>query len=322
MSNTELKSEHRVLVLGATGFVGRRLVKQLAGERIKMRLFARDPSEAEAIVPEGADAEIVQGDLISITSLKKALKDIHSAFYLVHSLGSRSVAKNIKFAERDIIAASYFINAADTEGLKRVIYIGGLGEKGSDLSEHLKSRAEVATILSSGKPEATILRAAVIIGAGGTSFEMLRYLVERMPVMTCPKWINTRIQPIAVKDVIQYLLGCLMNPETAGKTFDIGGPDVLTYKIMMEQYAKARGLSKRLIIGLPFITPALSAFWVGLVTPIPSGVAHPLIDGLKNEVICRDNCIDEYVPIKKSSFVDAVKTAFSEETSGPGKTGF
>jgi uncharacterized protein YbjT (DUF2867 family) len=151
---------------------------------------------------------------------------------------------------------------------------------------------------------------------------MLRYLVERLPVMICPKWINTRIQPIAVKNVIEYLAGCLMNPETAGKTFDIGGPDIMTYKMMMHKYAEARGLAKRLIIDVPLVTPTLSAYWVDLVTPISSGIAHPLIEGMKNEVICQDNSIEQYVPIEKITFEAAVKKAFAEETSGPGVTGF
>jgi uncharacterized protein YbjT (DUF2867 family) len=167
-----------------------------------------------------------------------------------------------------------------------------------------------------------MLRAAFIIGAGGASYEMLRYLVERLPVMICPKWIKSRIQPIAVKDVIAYLAGCLINPETAGKTFDIGGPEVLTYKKMMQQYAEARGLAKRIIIDVPLLTPSLSSYWVDLVTPIPSGIAHPLIEGLKNEVICRDSSIDNYITIKKTSFRDAVKIAYKEESSGPGVTGF
>lgn len=322
MDDLRLKAEDRVLILGATGFIGRRLVRELAGRDIRLRVLARDPSKASGMATEGKDIEIVQGDLMQKKGLKAAFKAIHSAFYLVHSMGGKSIIKHIEFIEKDKKAARNFISAAGDAGLKRVIYLGGLGEKGKGLSEHLSSRAEVAEILSSGNPSATILRAAVIIGAGGASFEMLRYLVERLPVMICPKWINTRIQPIAVNDVITYLSGCLANPETAGKTFDIGGPEILTYKIMMEQYAEARGLAKRIIIDVPFLTPALSSYWVDLVTPIPSGIAHPLIEGLKNEVICRDNSIDTYIPIEKNSFRDAVKTAFEEETSGPGVTGF
>jgi uncharacterized protein YbjT (DUF2867 family) len=322
MDGLELTPEDRVLVLGATGFIGKRLVKELAAENIKMRILARTPSKAERIVPEGADAEIVQGDITKKESLENALKGIHSAYYLVHSMGGKSLLKNTEFAEKDKKAANNFVSSADKAGLKRVIYLGGLGEKGEGLSEHLESRAEVGNILSSGKASATILRAAVIIGAGGASYEMLRYLVERLPVMTCPKWIKTRIQPIAVHDVVRYLTGCLKNSETAGQTFDIGGPDIMTYKSMMDQYAEARGLAKRIIIELPFITPSLSAYWVDLVTPIPSGIAHPLIEGMINEVICKDNRIDKFVPIQKTPFNEAVKIAFSEETVGPGVSGF
>jgi uncharacterized protein YbjT (DUF2867 family) len=323
MKELGLKRGDRVLVLGATGFIGRRLVKELAEKQIAMRLLARTPSRAEKIVPKGADAEIVRGDLMEKESIQEALKGIHSAFYLVHSMGGKSIVRNMEFIEKDRKAAQNFIMTADQEGVKRVIYLGGLGEKGKGLSEHLSSRAEVGKVLSSGKKTvATILRAAVIIGAGGASYEMLRYLVERLPIMICPKWIKTRIQPIAVRDVIAYLAGCLMNAETAGHTFDIGGPEILTYKKMMEQYAEARGLAKRIIIDVPLLTPTLSSYWVDFVTPVPSGIAHPLIEGMKNEVICRESSIDEYVPIEKTTFKDAVKTAFTEETSGPGVTGF
>ena len=322
MDKLDLTAEDRVLILGATGFIGKRLVSKLSEEHIKMRILARTPSRAQDIVPKGADAEIVQGDVTNKDSMESALKGIHSAFYLVHSMGGKSLLKNTEFAEKDKAAANNFKSSADKTGLKRVIYLGGLGEKGEGLSEHLQSRADVGKILASGKAVATILRAAVIIGAGGASYEMLRYLVERLPIMTCPKWIKTRIQPIAVQDVVQYLAGCLNTPATSGQTFDIGGPDIMTYKSMMEKYAEARGLAKRIIIDLPFITPSLSAYWVDLVTPIPSGIAHPLIEGMKNEVICKDNRIDDFVFINKTSFNDAVKFAFSEETGGPGVTGF
>ncbi|RJR20027.1 MAG: NAD-dependent epimerase/dehydratase family protein [Nitrospiraceae bacterium] len=322
MERLELKADDRVLILGATGFIGRRLVTALAGMDIKLRLMARSPSKTRGMLPEGKDIEVLQGDLMKNQDIRAALEGIYCAYYLVHSMGGKSIARGPGFADQDKKAAGNFKDAAGEAGLKRVIYLGGLGEKGQGLSEHLSSRAEVADILSSGKTAATILRAAVIIGAGGASFEMLRYLVERLPVMICPKWINTRIQPVAVKDVIAYLCGCLVNPDTAGKTYDIGGPEVLTYRGMMDQYAEARGLAKRIIIDVPLLTPSLSSYWVDLVTPVPAGIAHPLIEGLKNEVVCRDSSIDTYVPITKTPFKEAVKIAFSEETSGPGVTGF
>ena len=315
-------ADDRVLILGATGFIGRRLVPELYGKAIRMRLFGRSLTRLSAAVPPGADCEVLEGDAVSGEGLEEALRDIHTAFYLIHSMGGRTIFRNAEYAEKDKQAARNFTEAAGVTGLRRVIYLGALGETHKDLSEHLKSRAEVASIISSGKPSATILRAAIIIGAGGSSFEMLRYLVERLPVMGCPKWIDTKIQPIALRDVLSYLTGCLLNPRTSGKSFDIGGPDVLTYREMMQQYAEARGLARRLIFRVPFLTPLLSAYWVDLVTPVPSGVAHPLIEGLKSEVICRDNSIDDFVRVDRTPFREAVRTAFSEEKDGPGVTGF
>jgi uncharacterized protein YbjT (DUF2867 family) len=322
METMTLSSEDRVIIFGATGFVGSRLLPELSRKNVRVRLFVRDKAKASALVAGNKDIEISEGDLLSRQGLKEALYGIHSAFYLVHSMGGKSLLRNSEYAEKDKTAARNFISAANDAGLKRVIYLGGLGEAKDNLSEHLKSRAEVAEILSSGRPVATILRAAVIIGAGGASFEMLRYLVERLPVMVCPKWIETRIQPIALRDVLAYLVGCLLTPRTAGRSFDIGGPEILTYRQMMQEYAEARGLAKRMIFQVPFLTPLLSAYWVDLVTPVPSGIAHPLIEGLKNEVICRDNSIDQFVQIKKTPYREAVKIAFSEEKEGPAITGF
>ena len=317
-----MSADDRVLVTGATGFVGSRLIPELTRNKIRLRLLVRNPAKVEAIKNSVGDVEVIQGDLLSGKGLRDALHGIHSAYYLVHSMGGKSAFKNTEYTARDKLAAREFITAADKEGLKRLIYLGALGERGDNLSEHLSSRAEVATILSSGKAAATILRAAIVIGAGGASFEMLRYLVERLPVMVCPKWIDTRIQPIALQDVLAYLVGCLLNASTAGQTFDIGGNEILTYREMIQQYAEARGISQRIIFSVPFLTPLLSAYWVDLVTPVPSGVAHPLIEGLKNEVICKDDRIDAFVRISKTPFKKAVKLAFSEEKTGPGVNGF
>lgn len=318
-----LSAEDRVLVLGGTGFVGSRIVPELIKKNIKLRLLVRDPSKVAPGVRKNADIEVMRGDLVKNEGLREALYGIHSVYYLVHSMGGKSVFRNKVFAARDKHAAMNFMAAAESEGLRRVVYLGGLGEKGDKLSEHLRSRAEIAEILFSGRPLATILHAAVIIGAGGASFEMLRYLVERLPIMVCPKWIDTRIQPIAIRDVLAYLVGCLLNPETAGKRFDICGPDILTYRLMMHQYAEARGLRRRIIVSVPFLTALFSAYWVDLITPIPSGIAHPLIAGLKNEVICRDHrLIHEFVPINTIPFKEAVRIAFAEEKDGPGITGW
>ena len=322
MISSAQSSPGKVLVCGATGFVGGRLLPELLRRNVRLRLLVRDKAKAEEIASGREDIEIFQGDLLTGEGLAEALQDIGTAYYLVHSMGGKSIFRNEEYAERDKTAARNFIAAANESALGRIIYLGALGEAADGLSEHLKSRADVAEILSRGKPAATILRAAIIIGAGGASFEMLRYLVERLPVMVCPRWIETRIQPIALKDVLAYLVGCLLNPETAGLTFDIGGPEILTYREMMQQYAEARGLARRVIFRVPLLTPLLSAYWVDLVTPIASGIAHPLIEGLKNEVICREHRIDGFVPIEKTSFSEAVKIAFSEEKDGPGITGF
>jgi uncharacterized protein YbjT (DUF2867 family) len=320
MKDLALGPDDRVLILGGTGFIGRRLIRELSKRDIKLKLLVRNPSKVPTFMQENKDIEIVRGDLVNNEGLKEALHEIHTAYYLVHSMGGKGIFKKTEFAKLDKLAVENFITSANEEGLKRVIYLGGLGEIGEGLSEHLKSRAEVAEILSTGKPLATILRAAIIIGAGGASFEMLRYLAERLPVMICPRWIDTRIQPIAVKDVLAYLVGCMLNPGTAGKRFDIGGPEILTYREMMQWYCEARGIPRRIIFRVPALTPHLAAYWVNLVTPVSSGIAHPLIEGLKNEVVCLDDSINQYVPINKTPFKEAVKIAISEEKEGPGTT--
>jgi len=318
------KNAHdRVLILGASGFVGRRLVHTLTEKKVRLRLFVRNPSKIADITGLYPEIEVITGDLLSGPDLKTALEGVNTAYYLIHSMGGKSLFRNTEYAERDQQIARSFMTATEGTDLKRIIYLGALGETGDSLSEHLKSRAEMAEILSSLKSvRTTVLRAAIIIGAGGSSFEMLRYLVERLPAMVCPRWIDTRIQPIAVRDVLGYLAGCLFNNKTAGETFDICGPDVLTYREMMQQYAEARGLAKRSIVTVPVLTPLLSAYWVDLVTPVPSGVAHPLIEGLRNEVVCRDSRIRDLIPLELTPYQEAVKIAFSEETEGPGITGW
>ena len=315
MDNLALKPDDRVLILGGTGFIGKRLVSELTGRNIRLRLLVRNPSILPAAILKNKDIEIVKGDIVKGDGLKEAVRGIHTAYYLVHSMGGQSMFKNNEFARMDKSAAKNFVNSADATGTKRVIYLGGLGEVGEGLSEHLRSRDEVAEILSSGKLHATVLRAAVIIGAGSASFAMLKYLVERLRVMICPKWIDTRIQPIAVKDVLAYLIGCLLNPDTAGKKFDIGGPEVLTYRKMIQQYTESVGIPKRIIFRTPVLSSRLASYWASLITPIPSGLAHPLIEGMKNEVVCLDDSISEYIPIEKTPFKTAVKIAVSEKVN-------
>lgn len=296
-----------ILVTGAGGFIGRRLVRELLQRGHRVRCMDRRPTGH----PTGC--EQVQADLLDPDSLTAALADVDSAYYLVHSMGRG----NGDFADQDRQAARNFVAAAEAAGVRRVIYLGGLGETGDNLSHHLASRLEVAHILQSGRFSTTFLRAAVIIGYGGASYEMVHSLVRRLPIMITPRWVATRNQPIAVADVIAYLAGCLQEPRTEGQTFDIGGPDVLTYKEMMERFARIEG--RRIwIVPVPVLTPKLSAYWVGLVTPVKAAIAIALIEGLKNEVICRDNRIRELIPIPLTSFDDALRTALAEQQQAGG----
>jgi len=287
------------LITGATGFIGSRLARVLMDQGCHVRCTARTTS---ASLP--AEAEFIPADMLKPVSLKHALQGIDTAYYLVHSMSGGRAG----FERRDRDAAENFVAAANLAGVRRVIYLGGLGETGDDLSEHLKSRLEVADILRSGTFATTFLRAAIILGPGGASFEMVRCLVNRLPVMITPRWVTTRCQPIAVDDVISYLAGCLFDERTTGRTFDIGGPDVLTYKEMMERFARIEG--KRLfILPVPVLTPKLSSYWVAFITPVPAAVSRPLIEGLKNEVICRENAIREIIPLRLTPYDEAVKMA-------------
>ena len=294
----------KVLISGATGFIGRRLTQQLMADGWSVRCMVR---RAAVGIPDGA--ETVQADMLEATTLARALEGIDTAYYLVHAMsGGRS-----GFERRDRDAAENFVAAADKAGVRRVIYLGGLGETGDDLSEHLKSRLEVADILKKGRFATTFLRAAIILGAGGASFEMVRSLVNRLPVMIVPRWVTTRCQPIAVDDVIAYLAGCLADDRTSGRTFDIGGPEVLTYKEMMERFGRIEGRNLY-ILPVPVLTPKLSSYWVGLITPVPPSVSMPLIEGLKNEVVCRENSIRDLIPLRLTPYDEAVRMALAAES--------
>jgi uncharacterized protein YbjT (DUF2867 family) len=294
----------KVLVTGASGFIGQRLVKALcdAGEQPRCLLRHSLP------LPPGAEAVI--GDLLQPESLTKALAGIDTAYYLVHSMA----AGRAGFESRERAAAVNFITAAANAGIKRVIYLGGLGETGSGLSEHLQSRLEIGTLLTAAPFATTFLRAAIILGRGGASFEMIRCLVERLPVMITPRWVSTRCQPIAVDDVVRYLTGCLHDERTAGETFDIGGPDILTYREMMERFASIEN-KRLLIIPVPVLTPKLSSYWVWLMTPVKPSISMPLIEGLANEVICRENRIRELIPFRLTPYDEAVRIALAEHVA-------
>lgn len=307
-------SQGTVLITGATGFIGKRLTSALLDQGYRVRCMVRKDAAGIA-----AGAEIVKADMLERASLAQALEGIDTAFYLVHSMGGgRS-----DYVRRDREAAKNFVQAAEKAAVRRVIYLGGLGETGDGLSEHLKSRLEVADILRSGKFATTFLRAAVIIGAGGTSFEMVRGLVQRLPLMITPRWVSTRCQPIEVHDVIAYLAGCLANERTAGGTFDIGGPDILTYREMMEHLARLEG--KRLwIVPVPVLTTKLSSYWVALFSTVPPSVSMPLIEGLNNEVVCRDISIRTLVPLRLTPYDEALQLALEEEarsSAAPQKCG-
>ena len=292
-----------VLVTGANGFIGRLLTQALRAEDVQLRCLVR---KAGAVLDE--TIETVQGDLLEPATLPAAMAGVDTAYYLVHAMAGGRAG----FERRDREAAENFIRAAEKAGVRRVIYLGGLGETGDDLSEHLKSRLEVADILRAGKCATTFLRAAIIIGAGGASFEMVKALVERLPVMITPRWVTTLCQPIAVEDVISYLVGCLKDERTTGGTFDIGGPDVITYKEMMERFGRIRGRNLY-ILPVPVLTPRLSSYWVGFITPVAPSVSMPLIEGLKNEVICREHAIRELIPLTLTSYDDAVRRSLAAE---------
>jgi uncharacterized protein YbjT (DUF2867 family) len=298
----------RILVTGATGYIGGRLVPLLLERGWQVRCLARTPSKLRD-VPWRADVEVVAGDVLDAGSLARAFRSVDVAYYLVHSIGSGA-----RFAERDRAGARNAAAAARRAGTRRLVYLGGLtpAPQAGPLSPHLRSRAEVAEILhASGVPTVT-LRAAVILGSGSASFEMLRYLVERLPVMVTPRWVDTRIQPIAVRDVLRYLAGVADLPGEVNRGFDIGGPEVLTYLDMMRSYARVAGLPRRRVLTTPFLTPRLSSYWIGLVTPVPNAIARPLVESLRNEVVCREHDIAGYVaapPEGLLGFDDAVRQA-------------
>ncbi|MFB7667991.1 SDR family oxidoreductase [Kitasatospora sp. NPDC056138] len=283
----------RCLVTGATGYLGGRLVPELLAAGHTVRCLVRDPVRLRDF-PWRAEVEIVTGDVTRPPSLAGVFEGVDLAYYLVHSLGTGP-----GFEDRDRAAAHAFGAAAARAGVRRIVYLGGLGPSGvpaEGLSPHLRSRAEVGRILrASGVPTAE-LRAAVIIGSGSASFEMLRYLTERLPVMVTPSWVGTRIQPIAVRDVLRFLTGAARLPADVNRTFDIGGPEVLTYRQMMARYARVAGLRRRVIVPVPVLTPWLSSLWVGLVTPVPGSLARPLVESLRYEVVRTEDDLAHYVP--------------------------
>ncbi|MFF5174965.1 SDR family oxidoreductase [Micromonospora sp. NPDC000089] len=281
----------RCLVTGATGYIGGRLAPRLLAEGHQVRCLARTAGRLRD-VPWAADAEVVQGDLRKPETLPAAFEGVDVAYYLVHSLGQAD------FETADREAATAFAKAAAEAGVRRIVYLGGPEPKDDAgvPSPHLRSRAEVARILLDSGVPTVVLRAAVIIGSGSASFEMLRYLTERLPAMVTPRWVRNRIQPIAVRDVLRYLVGAATLPPEVNRAFDIGGPDVLTFLQMMQRYAAVAGLRKRIIVPVRPLTPSLSSHWVGLITPVPNAIARPLVESLIHEAVAHEHDIAEFVP--------------------------
>ena len=296
-----------VLVTGATGFVGGRLVPALLEAGHEVRATTRSPADYDP--PAGV--EVVGGDLLDADSLEGVFADVDLAYYLVHSMGGGG-----GFAERERRSARTFATAASAAGVDRVVYLGGLGEEGDELSEHLRSRREVESILAEGDYDLTTLRAAIIVGAGSASFETVVQLVSRLPVMVTPKWVQTPCQPIAIDDVVAYLVGVLEEPATAGDTFEIGGPEVLSYGEMLRRTARAMGRRPPTIVPVPVLTPRLSSYWVDLVTDVDFEVARELIEGLRNPVVVRDHRIEDLVPVELTDFDTAVRRAVGATAGG------
>ena len=296
--------DYSILVTGATGFIGKKLLERLAKTGYKVTAMSRTK------YPDSENVRFVTADAFDMDSLCNALKGIETAFYLLHSMeGSKKEWE--EFANREKLQAENFLKASEDAGVKRIIYLGGLVTESLDLSKHMRSRHEVGKILASGNIPVTELRASVIVGAEGGSYAMLRYLVERLPLMVCPKWVKSTTQPIAVDNVVDYLVGVMKNSITAGKTLEIGGPDKMTYEQMMRLYSSIinRNLN---IIQIPFLTPRLSSYWIDLVTPVKASLARPLVDSLVHDSYVKDNTIQELVPVNLKHMTEAIKEARDE----------
>ena len=303
---------YSIMVTGATGFIGARLISHLSKIEYSIKGMSRRN------IPDTPNVKYVQANVFDVEQLEKALSGTEIAYYLLHSMeGSKDHWK--EFASREKIQAQNFLQAATKTGVKRIIYLGGLVNDSLDLSPHMKSRKEVGEILASGSIPVTELRASLIIGAQGGSYAMLRYLVERLPVMVCPSWVKSLAQPIAVDDVIEYLSGCMIHTETTGKIYEIGGKDKMTYEELMRVYAKY--LNKSLfVIQIPFLTTRLSSYWVDLITPVKASLARPLIDSLVHDTVVTNDSITKIISLPLKSVRDAIDIATKEIRDNPPDT--
>ena len=292
-----------VLVTGATGYIGGRLVGRLLNAGYKVRTLVRNSQRLQGR-PWADHVEAVQGDVLDLNTLHSAMAGAHAAYYLIHSMRD-----GVDFHYRDLLAAHNFGVAAREARLQRIIYLGGLGVPGTSLSPHLNSRQQTGAVLRDSGIPVTEFRAAIIVGSGGISFEMIRYLAERVPVMLCPRLVKTRIQPISIRNVLQYLVAALDTPQSVGKIVEIGGPEVMTYRKMLMEYAAVRGLRRRMIL-VPVLTSGLFARLVHYLTQVPLSLAWPLIEGLRNEVVVRDDTAHRLFPdIQPMTYRQAVQRA-------------
>ena len=309
----EYKSKpYSILVTGATGFVGNRLISGLVEKGYKVKALSRKN------LPSKENVKFVQADAFDIHSLSNAMKGTEVAFYLLHSMEDNISAWR-NFAEREKFQAKNFLKAAEDAGVKRIIYLGGLVSESISLSPHMQSRKQVGEILASGKIPVTELRASIIIGSGGGSYAMLRYLAERLRVMVCPKWVKSLAQPIAVDDVVKYLVGSMENSITSGKIFEIGGPEKMTYEKLMRVYAKF--IKKNIfIIQIPFLTTRLSSYWVDLITPVKASLARPLVDSLVHDTVVTDDKITKIIPFERKTVIESIEIATKEMAASPPET--
>ena len=300
----------KILVTGASGFIGKKLVQYLLDKNMSVRIMSRRLESLDEF--EHKNLEKVRADAQKYEEVRDALKGIDVAYYLIHSMEGKSKDWK-KFAEIDKKVAKNFADASTECGVKRIIYVGGLvSTPDSEMSKHMSSRKEVGEILKSSEAKTTVFRASVILGKGGGGFEMMRYLVERLPVMVCPKWVLTKLQPIYIDDVVEYLYESLNVKETENRTFDVGGPDILEYREMMKAYGKMNNKSIIMII-IPFLSLRFTSYWVDLVTPIKASLARPLVEGLKNESIMTDKSIRDLIPIKLKGVEESLKLSVYED---------